>query len=146
MTPCALPVWSEWEPTVRNWEKQQSNESSDYTYSVWNRNYYIGPYDLLILNDPILKATLLQTSFLNSILWWEQNPNLDHSIFADALLFFTFWTDLANFLHIVLGAIVDGMCDSTLTDGLMFACWCGAEHGHIFHSLAELSGCNTNTT
>lgn len=34
--------------------------------------------------------------------------------------FLTFWTDLADFLHIVLSAIVNGMRNSTLGDGLMF--------------------------
>lgn len=33
----------------------------------------------------------------------------------------TLRTDLADFLHIVLGAIVDGMRDSALADGLMLA-------------------------
>lgn len=33
----------------------------------------------------------------------------------------TFRTDLADFLHIVLGAIVDGMCDSALADRLVLA-------------------------
>lgn len=35
--------------------------------------------------------------------------------------FLTFWTDLADFLHIVLGAVVDGVRDSALADGLMLA-------------------------
>lgn len=61
--------------------------------------------------------------FLNCILLCPpKKSKFRHSILADAELSFTFWTDLANFLHIVLGAIVDGMRDPTLTDGLMFAC------------------------
>lgn len=60
--------------------------------------------------------------------------------------FLTFRTDLANFLHIVLGAIVDGMCDSALADSLVLAGWCRAEHSHILHCLAQLSGSNAHTT
>lgn len=33
----------------------------------------------------------------------------------------TFRTELADLLHVVLGAIVDGVCDSTLADGLVLA-------------------------
>lgn len=58
--------------------------------------------------------------------------------------FLTFRTDLADFLHVVLGAIVDGMRDSALADGLMFAGRCSAEHGHVLHRLAQLSGCNAH--
>lgn len=60
--------------------------------------------------------------------------------------FLTFRTDLADFLHIVLGAIVDGMRDSTLADGLVLAGGRRAEHSDVLHCLAQLSGCNTNTT
>lgn len=59
---------------------------------------------------------------------------------------FTFWTDLADFLHIVLGAIVDWMRDSALSDGLVFAGRRRAEHGHILHRLAQLSGSNAHAT
>lgn len=58
----------------------------------------------------------------------------------------TFWTDLADFLHIVLGAIVNRMCDSALADGFMLAGWCSAKHSHVLHCLAQLSGCNAHTT
>lgn len=60
--------------------------------------------------------------------------------------FLTFRTDLADFLHIVLGAIVDGMCDSTLADCLVLAGGGRAEHSHILHCVAQLCGCNTHTT
>lgn len=35
--------------------------------------------------------------------------------------FLTFGTDFADLLHIVLGAIIDGMRDSALTDRLVLA-------------------------
>lgn len=59
---------------------------------------------------------------------------------------FTFRTDLADFLHIVLGAIVDWMRDSALSDGLVLAGRRRAEHGHILHRLAQLSGSNAHAT
>lgn len=58
----------------------------------------------------------------------------------------TFGTDLAHFLHIVLGAIVDGMRDSALADGLVLAGRRRAEHGHILHRLAQLSGGDAHAT
>lgn len=60
--------------------------------------------------------------------------------------FLTFRTDLADFLHIVLGAIVDGMRDSALADSLVLAGRCRAEHGHVLHRLAQLSGGNAHAT
>lgn len=54
--------------------------------------------------------------------------------------FLTFGTDFTDLLHIVLGAIIDGMRDSALTDRLVLAGGCRAEHGHILHRLAQLSG------
>lgn len=56
----------------------------------------------------------------------------------------TFRTDLADLLHVVLGAIVDGMRDSTLADGLVLAGRCRAEHRHVRHRLAQLSGGDAN--
>lgn len=47
-----------------------------------------------------------------------QTPNLEHLFQCK---FLTFRTDLADFLHIVLGAIVDGMRDSALADSLVLA-------------------------
>lgn len=58
----------------------------------------------------------------------------------------TFRTELADFLHVVLGAVVDGMCDSTLADGLVLAGWRRAEHSYVLHRLAQLSGGDANTT
>lgn len=60
--------------------------------------------------------------------------------------FLTFGTDLAHFLHVVLGAIVDGMRDSALTDGLVLAGRRRAEHGHVIHRLAQLSGGDAHAT
>lgn len=60
--------------------------------------------------------------------------------------FLTFGTDLTDFLHIVLGAIIDGMRDSALTDRLVLAGRCRAEHGHILHRLAQLSGSDAHAT
>lgn len=83
-------------------------------------------YEAKILKYPISKCVMLATEVLFFSIAFscvlQKNLNLEHSILADAELSLTFWTDLANFLHIVLGAIVDGMRDPTLTDGLMFAC------------------------
>lgn len=54
--------------------------------------------------------------------------------------FLTFGADLADLLHVVLGAIVDGMRDSTLADSLVLAGRRRAEHRHVRHRLAQLSG------
>lgn len=138
LTPYLLPLW---QPTVRNWEKEMAQQCIISPNLEWeNKNLEIS--DIKMRN-----AGNSGFVFLNCILLCPpKKSKFRHSILADAELSFTFWTDLANFLHIVLGAIVDGMRDPTLTDGLMFACWRGAEHGHIFHSLAQLSGCNANAT
>lgn len=58
----------------------------------------------------------------------------------------TFGADLADFLHVVLGAIVDGVRDSALADGLVLAGRRRAKHGHVLHRLAQLSGGDAHTT
>lgn len=60
--------------------------------------------------------------------------------------FLTFRTELADLLHVVLGAIVDGVCDSALADGLVLAGRRRAEHGHVLHRLAQLSGGDADAT
>lgn len=58
----------------------------------------------------------------------------------------TFGADLADLLHVVLGAIVDGVCDSALGDGFVLAGRRRAEHGDVRHRLAQLSGGDANAT
>lgn len=58
----------------------------------------------------------------------------------------TFGADLADFLHVVLGAVVDGVRDSALTDGLVLAGRRRAKHSHVLHRLAQLSGGDANAT
>lgn len=60
--------------------------------------------------------------------------------------FLTLWADFANFFHVVFGAVVDGVSYSALCDGLMFGGRCGAENGHILHSLTQLGSSDTDTT
>lgn len=60
--------------------------------------------------------------------------------------FLTFRTELADFLHVVLGAVVDGVRDSALADGLVLAGGGRAEHGHVLHRLAQLSGGDADAT
>lgn len=60
--------------------------------------------------------------------------------------FLTFGADLADLLHVVLGAVVDGVRDSALADGLVLAGRRRAEHGHVLHRLAQLSGGDAHPT
>lgn len=58
----------------------------------------------------------------------------------------TFGADLADLLHVVLGAIVDGVRDSALGDGFVLAGRRRAKHGHVLHRLAQLSGGDADAT
>lgn len=60
--------------------------------------------------------------------------------------FLTLWADFADFLHVVFGAVVDGVSYPALGNGLMFGGWCCAKNSHILHSLTQLGSSNTHTT
>lgn len=64
----------------------------------------------------------------------------------DKRVLLTLWADFLDFLHIVFGAVVDGVSYSTLGDDLMFGGRCRAEDSHILHSLTQLGGSDTHTT
>lgn len=84
----------------------------------------------------------LKNTVVPSSKHYFQTLHLEHTVVERP----TFRADLADFLHVVLGAVVDGMRDSALADGLVLAGRRGAEHSHVLHRLAELGGCDTNTT
>lgn len=73
-------------------------------------------------------------------------PNCFHirALLLVALL--TFGADLADLLHVVLGAVVDGVRDSALGDGFVLAGRRRAKHGDVLHRLAQLSGGDANAT
>lgn len=70
--------------------------------------------------------------------------------FVFALVFglfsLTFGADLADLLHVVLGAIVDGVRDSALGDSFVLAGRRRAKHGYVLHRLAQLSCGDANAT
>lgn len=58
----------------------------------------------------------------------------------------TLWADFADFLHVVFGAVVNGVSYATLCDGLMLGGGCCAKHSHILHRLTQLGSSNAHTT
>ena len=60
--------------------------------------------------------------------------------------FLTLGADFADFLHVVFGAVVDGMSYSAFGDGLVFGGWRRAKNGHIWHRLTQLGSSDTDPT
>lgn len=58
----------------------------------------------------------------------------------------TLGADLADFLHVVFGAVVDGVRDASLGDGLVLGGGRRAEHGDVLHGLAQLGDGDADAT
>lgn len=123
--------------TVSSHSDLQMLHSHNIALCQWE---YIDLDCLLYVTISILLYPLIMDS-LQWFIYFRSFP-----IPAQMDKFLTFRTDLADFLHIVLGAIVDGMRDSALADSLVLAGRCRAEHGHVLHRLAQLSGGNAHAT
>lgn len=55
----------------------------------------------------------------------------------------TVWTYFADFLHVVSGAIVNGVSHPALGDGLVFGSRRCAKNGNIWHRLTQLGSRDT---
>lgn len=58
----------------------------------------------------------------------------------------TLWADFADLLHIVFGAVIDGVSNTSLNNDLMFRGRRCAEYSHILHGLTQLGSSDTHTT
>lgn len=83
---------------------------------------------------------------MDTLHWFLAQTNSTFRALISVQECLTFRADLAYFFHVVLGAIVDGMRDPTLADGLVLAGGCRTEHSDVLHCAAQLSGCDTYTT
>lgn len=135
---CLAPVGIYWSGLFALW-----NNFSAIHKSVYTKLWPYGPcvhWAIYFMKHLPRMSNFIYAEFIPA----NMSSNIQYSIPAQMSKFLTFRTDLADFLDIVLGAIVDGMRDSALADGLMLASWCCTKHSHVLHRLAQLGGCNAH--
>lgn len=140
-----LGVWTtEWvEDNVHSCRETEFKNGNGWEGKTKMRNFYIHEAKhILTFNMEILTFLAMRVSYW-FVLWVLKH--LWCAVKA-VVCFLTLRADFVDFLHVVFGAVVDGVSYATLGNGLVFGGWRRAKNSHIWHSPTQLGNSGTNTT